>query len=160
MYKTIAEAVGFIRDLRLLVAKADHCEVIVAPPFTALRSAADAARGSNIAVAGQDVHWDTEGAHTGDVSTRMLMDAGATNVIIGHSERRHDHGETDEEVNRKLKAALAAGLLPIFCVGETLEEREAGRTAEVLERQFKGGLLGLTAPEFSRMIMAYEPVWA
>jgi triosephosphate isomerase (TIM) len=160
MYKTIAEASAFIRDLRPLVAKADHCEVIVAPPFTALRAAADAARGSNIAVAGQDVHWDVEGAHTGDVSTRMLMDAGATHVIIGHSERRHDHGETDEEVNRKLKAALAAGLLPIFCVGETLEEREAGRTAEVLERQFTRGLLGLTAPEFSRIIMAYEPVWA
>jgi triosephosphate isomerase (TIM) len=160
MYKTIAEASTFVRDLRPLVAKADHCEVIVAPPFTAIRASADAARGSNIAVSAQDVHWDAEGAHTGDVSTRMLMDAGATHVIIGHSERRHDHGETDEEVNRKLKAALAAGLLPICCVGETLKEREAGRTAEVLERQFTRGLLGLTGPEFSRMIIAYEPVWA
>ena len=160
MYKTIAEVVGFVRDLTPLVRGVSHCEIIVAPPFTALRAAADAARGSNIAVAGQDVHWDVEGAHTGDVSTRMLMDAGATHVIIGHSERRHEHGETDQQVNRKLKAALAAGLLPIFCVGETLEEREAGRTGEVLERQFTGGLLGLTAPEFSRMIMAYEPVWA
>jgi triosephosphate isomerase (TIM) len=160
MYKTIAEASTFVRDLRPLVAKADHCEVIVAPPFTAIRASADAARGSNIAVSAQDVHWDAEGAHTGDVSTRMLMDAGATHVIIGHSERRHDHGETDEEVNRKLKAALAVGLLPICCVGETLKEREAGRTAEVLERQFTRGLLGLTGPEFSRMIIAYEPVWA
>jgi len=160
MYKTIAEAVSFVRDLTPVVRSVTHCEIIVAPPFTALRAVADAARGSNIAVAGQDVHWDAEGAHTGDVSARMLMDAGATHVIIGHSERRHDHGETDEEVNRKLKSALAAGLLPICCVGETLEEREAGRTAEVLERQFTRGLLGLTAPEFSRMIMAYEPVWA
>jgi triosephosphate isomerase (TIM) len=160
MYKTIAEAATFVRDLRPLVAKADHCEVIVAPPFTAIRASADAARGSNIAVSAQDIHWAAEGAHTGDISSRMLIDAGATHVIIGHSERRHDHAETDEEVNRKLKAALAAGLLPICCVGETLEEREAGRTAEVLERQFTGGLLGLTGPEFSRIIVAYEPVWA
>jgi triosephosphate isomerase (TIM) len=160
MYKTIAEASAFVRDLRPLVAKVDHCEVIVAPPFTALRAVADVARGSNIAVSAQDVHWDKEGAHTGDISTAMLLDAGCSHVIIGHSERRHDHGETDEEVNRKLKAALAAGLLPICCVGETLEEREAGRTAEVLERQFARGLLGLTGPEFSRMMMAYEPVWA
>src|SRR5262252_7157652 len=100
MYKTIADTSAFMRDLRPLVAKADHCEVIVAPPFTAIRAAADAARGSNVGVAGQDVHWDTEGAHTGDVSTRMLMDAGAMHVIIGHSERRHYHGETDEQVNR------------------------------------------------------------
>jgi triosephosphate isomerase len=160
MYKTMAETSAFVRDLRPVVAKADHCEVIVAPPFTAIRAAAEGARGSNIAVAGQDVHWAAEGAHTGDVSTRMLIDAGATHVIIGHSERRHDHDETDEQINRKLKAALAASLLPIFCVGETLEEREAGRTSEVLERQFMRGLLGLTAPEFYRIIVAYEPVWA
>jgi triosephosphate isomerase (TIM) len=160
MYKTMAETSAFVRDLRPAVGKSDHCEVIVAPPFTAIRAAADAARGSNIAVAGQDVHWDVEGAHTGDISTRMLMDAGATHVIIGHSERRHDHDETDEQVNRKVKAALAAGLLPIVCVGETLKEREAARTGEVLERQFTRGLLGLTGPEFSRIIIAYEPVWA
>lgn len=160
MYKTIAESAAFVRDLRPLVARTDRCEVIVAPPFTALRAAADAARGSNIAIAAQDVHWDPEGAHTGDISARMVLDAGATYVIVGHSERRHDHGETDDDVNRKLKAALAAGLIPIVCVGETLPEREAGRTAEVLERQFLRGFLGLTAPEFSRMIIAYEPVWA
>src|SRR5215469_9276652 len=160
MYKTVAETSAFVRDLRPLVAKAEHCEVIVAPPFTAIRAAAEAARGSNIAVAGQDVHWAAEGAHTGDVSTRMLTDAGASHVIIGHSERRHDHDETDEQVNRKLKAALAAGLLPICCVGETLEEREAGHTTQVLERQFTHGLLGLTGQEFSRIIIAYEPVWA
>ena len=160
MYKTIAEAVAFVRDLRPLVARIDRCEVIVAAPFTALATVAGAARGSNIAVAGQDVHWDPEGAHTGDISARMLLDAGASHVIVGHSERRRDHGETDDDVNRKLKAALASGLIPIVCVGETLAEREAGRAAQVLERQFLRGLLGLTAPEFSRMMMAYEPVWA
>jgi triosephosphate isomerase (TIM) len=160
MYKTIAEAAAFVRDLRPLVDKVEHCEVIVAPPFTALRAAADAARGSNIGVAGQDVHWDAEGAHTGDISPRMLLDAGSSHVIIGHSERRHDHGETDEDVNRKLKAALAAGLLPIVCVGETLAEREAGETEAVLERQLLQGVAGLTGPEFSHVILAYEPVWA
>ena len=160
MYKTTDEAVRFVRELRPLVNRAEHCEIIVAPAFTALRSAADTARGSNIAVAGQDMHWDAEGAHTGDISARMLLDAGCTHVIIGHSERRQDHGETDEDVNRKLKAALVAGLGPIICVGETLAEREAGRTEEVLERQFSRGFVGLTAPEFSRIIMAYEPVWA
>jgi triosephosphate isomerase (TIM) len=160
MYKTIAEASAFVRGLRPMVEKTEHCEVVVAPPFTALRAAADAARGSNIGIAGQDVHWDAEGAHTGDISARMLLDAGCTHVIIGHSERRHDHGETDEDVNRKLKAALAAGLLPIVCVGETLAERESGETGAVLARQFTGGLSGLTRPEFSRIMLAYEPVWA
>jgi triosephosphate isomerase (TIM) len=160
MYKTIGEAVAFVEKLKPLVAKSDQCEIVVGPPFTALKAVADAVRGSRIAVAAQDVHWDKEGAHTGDVSPRMLLDAGCTYAIIGHSERRHDHGETDEQVNRKLKAALAAGLTPIVCVGETLEEREAGATENVLERQFRGGFAGLTPPEFSRIIIAYEPVWA
>ena len=160
MYKTIAEAVDFMSGLKPRVEDAGHCEVVVAPPFTALRSVADAARGSRIQVAAQDIHWDPEGAHTGDVSPRMVLDAGATYVIIGHSERRRDHGETDEQVNRKVGAALAAGLTPIVCAGETLEEREAGRTAAVLERQFAGGFRGLTPPDFSRIIIAYEPVWA
>jgi triosephosphate isomerase (TIM) len=160
MYKTIAETAAFVRDLRPVADKADHCEVVVAPPFTALRAAADAARGSKIAVSAQDVHWDAEGAHTGDISARMLLDAGCTHVIIGHSERRHDHNETDEDVNRKLKAALAAGLLPMVCVGEMLAERESDQTQTVLERQFSRGLAGLTGPEFSRIMLAYEPVWA
>jgi triosephosphate isomerase len=160
MYKTIAEAAEFIEKLKPLVANATHREVVVAPPFTALRAVADAAKGSNIAAAAQDLHWDKEGAHTGDVSPAMILDAGCAYVIIGHSERRQDHGETDESVNRKLKAALAAGLKPIVCVGETLTEREAGKTQEVLERQFRGGFAGLTAAEFSRIIIAYEPVWA
>ena len=160
MYKTIAEAVDFVTKLKPLVASAEHCEVVVAPPFTALRAVADAVKGSNIAVAAQNVHWDKEGAHTGDIAPGMLREVGCTHVIIGHSERRQDCGETDEQVNRKVKAALAAGLLPIVCVGETLAEREAGKTQEVLERQFRAGFAGLTPQDFSRIIVAYEPVWA
>ncbi len=160
MFKTRGEAVTFIEELKPRVANVTHCEVVVAPPFTALADAAQAAKGSGIGIAAQDVHWDAEGAHTGDVSPKMLLDAGCSHVIIGHSERRHDHGETDEEVNRKLKAALAAGLTPIVCVGETLEERESNQTQQVLQRQFQGGFAGLTPSEFSRIIMAYEPVWA
>lgn len=160
MYKTIAEAVEFVTKLRPLVANATHCEVVVAPPFTALRAVAEAVKGSNIAVAAQDVHWDKEGAHTGDVSPAMLVEAGCTHVIIGHSERRQDHHESEESVNRKVKAALAAGLAPIVCVGELLAERESGKTQQVLERQVLGGFAGLTPQDFSRIIVAYEPVWA
>ncbi len=160
MYKKIGEAVEFIAALRPKVAEASHCEVVVAPPFTALQAVAKAAAGSNIQVAAQDVAWEKEGAFTGDVSAPMLCEAGCTHVIIGHSERRQIHGETDERVNRKLKAALEAGLTPIVCVGETLAEREANRTHEILERQFSGGFAALTASDFSRIIIAYEPVWA
>jgi triosephosphate isomerase len=160
MYKTIAEAVDFVEKIKPVAAQAGHCEVIVAPPFTALRAAAEAARGSAVKVAAQNCHWDKEGAHTGDISAGMLRDAGCTHVIIGHSERRHDCGETDEQVNKKVKAALAAGLTPIVCVGETLAEREKGETEKVLECQFMGGLAGLTPADFSRIIIAYEPVWA
>lgn len=160
MYKTIAEAVEFINALKPKVASASHCEIVVAPPFTALKAVAGAAAGSNIQVGAQDVSWEKEGAFTGDISAPMLREAGSTHVIIGHSERRHYYGETDERVNRKLKAALAAGLLPIVCVGETLAERDADRTQQVLERQVLGGFAGLTAQEFSRIIIAYEPVWA
>lgn len=160
MYKTIGESVEFVKDLRSRFAQVDHCDVVVAPPFTALRFVADALKASNIAVAAQDCHWNKEGAHTGDISTTMLWDAGCTHVIIGHSERRRDHGEKDEEVNKKIKAALASQLFAIVCVGETLEEREAGGTHQVLDRQFTGGFRGLTPREISRIILAYEPVWA
>jgi len=160
MYKTIAEAVSFIEKLKPLVAEATHREIVVAPPFTAIAAVARAAKGSNIAVAAQDMHWDKEGAHTADISAAMLLDAGATYVILGHSERRQDHAETDASVNRKLKAALAAGLRPIVCVGEALAEREGAKTEEVLARQFSGGVAGLTPSDFSRIIVAYEPVWA
>lgn len=160
MYKTIAEAVKFINGLRPKVAAATHCDIVIAPPFTALHAAAEAAAGANILVAGQDAAWEKEGAFTGDVSAPMLKEAGAAYVILGHSERRQLHGETDENVNRKLRAALAAGLIPIVCVGETLSEREDEQTKQVLERQFSEGFAGLTAADFSRIIVAYEPVWA
>lgn len=160
MYKTIAEAVEFIGALKPKVAGVTHCEVVVAPPFTALQAVAKTAAGSNIQVSAQDVGWESEGAFTGDVSAPMLREAGCTHVIIGHSERRQLHGETDERVNRKLKAALVDSLAPIVCVGETLAEREASQTQGVLERQFTGGFAGLTGPDFSRIIIAYEPVWA
>jgi triosephosphate isomerase len=160
MYKTIAEAVDFVEKIKPVAEKADHCEVIVAPPFTALAAVSAAAKGSQVKVAAQNVHWDKEGAHTGDIAPGMLVDAGCTHVIIGHSERRHDWGETDEHVNKKVKAALAADLTPIVCVGETLAERERGETEKVLERQFGAGLAGLTPQDFSRIIIAYEPVWA
>jgi triosephosphate isomerase len=160
MYKTIAEAVDFIEKIKPVASQADHCEVIVAPTFTALAAAAAAAKGSKVKISAQNCHWDKEGAHTGDISTAMLCDAGCTHVILGHSERRHDCGETDEQINKKVKAALAARLTPIFCVGETLAEREGGETENVLERQCKAGLAGLTADDFSRIMIAYEPVWA
>jgi len=160
MYKTIPETVNFIEKIKPVAAQASHCEVIVAPPFTALAAAAAAAKGSKVSVAAQNCHWDKEGAHTGDISTGMLCDAGCTHVIIGHSERRQDCGETDEQVNKKVKAALAAGLTPIVCVGETLSERESGETEKVLEHQFTRDMAGLTPADFSRIMIAYEPVWA
>jgi triosephosphate isomerase len=160
MYKTQQEAREFFAALRPLVASVKHCEIIVAPPFTAIAAAVDATKGSEIAIAAQDVYWANEGAFTGEVSSRMLVEAGCRGVIIAHSERRQFFGETNETANRKVKAALAAGLTPILCVGETLAEREAGETQKVLEQQFRGSLAALTAAEFSRMIMAYEPVWA
>ncbi len=160
MYKTQAETRAFFAALKPLVAGSTHCEIIVAPPYTALAAAVEAARGSPVSIAAQDVHWEKEGAFTGEVSTRMLVEAGCRGVIIGHSERRQYFGETDEAVHKKLKAALEAGLAPIVCVGETLKEREAGQTEMVLDRQFRGGFGALTGAEFSRIIIAYEPVWA
>src|SRR5205807_9335547 len=133
---------------------------VVAPPFTAIAASIEVVRGSAIGIAAQDVYWANDGAFTGEVSPRMLIEAGCRAVIIAHSERRQFFGETDDSANRKVKAALAAGLTPILCVGETLGEREAGSTQRVLEKQFRGSLAALTGAEFSRIIMAYEPVWA
>jgi len=160
MYKTQAETRAFFSALKPLVTASMHCDVVVAPPYTALAAAVEAVRGSAIAIAAQDVHWAAEGAFTGEVSTKMLVEVGCRYVIIGHSERRQFFGETDERVNKKTKAALDAELAPIVCVGETLKEREGGETQAVLERQFRGGLAALTGAEFSRIILAYEPVWA
>ncbi len=160
MFKTQVEARAFLAALRPLVAASTHCDIVVAPPYTALAAAVEAARGSAIQIAAQDLHWEKEGAFTGEVSARMLVEVGCRAVIIGHSERRQYFGETDESVNKKVKAALEAELVPIVCVGEMLKEREAGQTEAVLERQFRGGLAALTGAEFSRIIVAYEPVWA
>jgi triosephosphate isomerase (TIM) len=160
MHKTQEEARAYLAELKPLVAAATHCDIIVAPPFTALAASAGAVAGSAITIAAQDVFWEREGAFTGEIAPRMLVEAGCRAVIVGHSERRHQFGETDETANRKVKAALEAGLAPILCVGETLEEREAGETDEVLRRQFHGSLAALTDADFSRIIIAYEPVWA
>jgi triosephosphate isomerase len=160
MYKTVQEAVLFVKELRSLVNDVTDVDIVVAPPFTAIKAVADAARNSNIGVAAQDVHWEREGAFTGEVSTGMIKEAGAEYVIVGHSERRRLFGETDVIVNRKTVAALAAGLAPIVCVGETLEEREGRETLAVLDRQIKGGLDGLTADQVAGLVIAYEPVWA
>jgi triosephosphate isomerase len=160
MYKTRQEAREFFSAFKPLVTAATQCEIVVAPPFTALADCVEVVRGSAIGIAAQDVYWANEGAFTGEVSPRMLIEAGCRAVIIAHSERRQFFGETDESANRKVKAALAAGLTPILCVGETLGEREAGSTQKTLERQFRGSLAALTPAEFSSIIMAYEPVWA
>ena len=160
MYKTQAETREFFAAFRPLVSTTKHCDVIVAPPFTALAAAVESARGSAVVIAAQDAYWEREGAFTGEVSMSMVADVGCRAVILGHSERRHYFGETDASVNRKLKAALAVNLQPIVCVGETLEEREAGHTEQVLNTQFLGGTAALTPAEFSRILLAYEPVWA
>ena len=160
MYKTQQEARDFLAAFRPLVPAATHCEIVVAPPFTAIAACVEAAKGSAIRIAGQNVYWANEGAFTGEVSPRMLVEAGCRAVIIAHSERRQFFGETDESANRKVKAALAVGLTPILCLGEILADREAGNTQKVLEKQFRGSLAALTPVEFSRIILAYEPVWA
>ena len=160
MFKTRAETRAFFAAFKPLVAAAGDREVIIAPPFTALADAVEGARGSAISIAAQNMYWAPEGAFTGEVSPPMLVETGCRAVIIGHSERRQFFGETNETANRKVKAALGAGLEPILCVGESLAEREAGETRAVLERQFRGSLAALTLAEFSRIIMAYEPVWA
>jgi triosephosphate isomerase len=160
MYKTQAETRAYFSALAPLVRDCVHCDIIVAPPFTSIAASVEAVKGTAISIAAQDMHGEPEGAFTGEVSAAMLVDAGCRAVIIAHSERRQFFGETDESANRKVKAALAAGLTPILCVGETLAEREGAKTEQVLERQFTGGLAALTGSEFSRIILAYEPVWA
>jgi triosephosphate isomerase (TIM) len=160
MFKTGAETRVFFAAFLPLVAASKHCDIVIAPSFTALAVAVDAARGSAIEIAAQNLYWEREGAFTGEISAGMLVDAGCRSVIIGHSERRQYFGETDETVHRKTKAALDAGLAPIVCVGETLSEREGNLTDSVLKRQFEKGLGALTPAEFSRILIAYEPVWA
>ena len=160
MYKTQAETRAFFAAFLPLARGVRNCDIVVAPPFTAIAAAADAAKGSNVAIGAQDVFWEKEGAFTGEISPPMLAEAGCRYVIIGHSERRQFFGETEQTVAKKTKAALAAGLTPIVCVGELLEHREGGRTEEICETQFTGGPGALTPEEFSRILIAYEPVWA
>jgi len=155
---------GDARDLAAGIRKeletGDDPDVVVCPPFLALTAVGEALRGSPVALGAQDVHWEAKGAFTGEVSTGMLKEAGCSHVILGHSERRHIMGETNEMVNKKVKAALGAGLTPIVCVGELLEERNMGVTREVVDRQISKGLDGLSAEDLERTVIAYEPVWA
>ena len=160
MHKTVPETLAYIEAFKPLVAGVDDRDIMLAPPFTALDAAQRALEGTNIALGAQNCHWEEEGAFTGEVSPRMLADLGVAYVIIGHSERRHIFGETDEMIRRKVEAALRHELVPILCIGERLEEREAGKTLSVLERQLKEGLKGLSASDLRDLVVAYEPVWA
>jgi triosephosphate isomerase (TIM) len=160
MYKTVADAVKYVKEFRGMVKDVSDVEIVVAPTFTALHAAAEAARNSNVVIAAQDLYWEREGAFTGEISAPMIREAGAEYVIVGHSERRTLFGETDTTVNRKAVAAFAAGLTPIVCIGETLEQRERNETMDVLDRQIKGGLDGLSGDQIAALVMAYEPVWA
>jgi triosephosphate isomerase len=160
MHKTVHESVVFIKELRSLIKDVADVEIVVAPPFTALHACGEAARNTVIGIAAQNVYWEREGAFTGEISAAMVKEAGGEYVIIGHSERRRLFGESDESVNRKLLATLAAMLTPIVCIGETLEEREAGQTLAVLDRQIKAGLDSLNGEQVGSLVLAYEPVWA
>jgi len=160
MYKTVHEAVAFVKEFRTLVKDVHDVEVVVAPPFTALAAVAETIDGSPVSLAAQNLYPKDSGAFTGEVSAPMLKEAGAEYALIGHSERRRLFGETDQTVNRKLGAVLAAQLTAIVCIGETLDEREKGDTLTVLDRQIKDGLDGLTADQIAGLVIAYEPVWA
>jgi triosephosphate isomerase len=160
MHKGVQEAVAYTRDLVALAPEFRGTDVVIAPAFTALSAVATAARATSIGVAAQNVAADPDGAFTGEVSATMIKEAGAGSVIIGHSERRRLFGETDVIVNRKVRAAMTAGLRPIVCVGETLHEREAGQTFTVVDRQIADGLDGFTGDQVAEFVVAYEPVWA
>jgi len=160
MNKTVEEAIDLVRQLKRSTAGVDGVEVAVAPPFTALHAVKKELQGSSIRLAAQNVFWEEKGAFTGEIAPLMLREIGCDYVIVGHSERRQFFGETDETVNRRLKAVLGQGMKPIFCIGETLQERESGKTFSVLERQVAGGLFGLQESAVEAVVVAYEPVWA
>jgi triosephosphate isomerase (TIM) len=160
MYKTIAEAIELVNGLKRDLSEIEDIDIVVVPPYTALSEISDMIAGSNIELGGQDVYWENEGAFTGEISPAMLKDAGAKYVVIGHSERRMYFHETNETVNKKVKASLNAGLLPIMCVGEKLEEREKNLTFKVVKAHVEEGLKGLSKEEALNVIIAYEPVWA
>ncbi|MCU0564781.1 MAG: triose-phosphate isomerase [Desulfobacterales bacterium] len=160
MYKTPAEAAAYAAALLPLVAGVADREVMIAPPYPALSAVADVLKGSSVGLGAQDLFWETEGAFTGQVSPKMLHAVGCRYAIVGHSERRQFFSETDATVNRKTRAALAAGLVPVVCVGESEAEREAGQTFSILDKQLKGGLQGFSANDVGPLVIAYEPVWA
>jgi triosephosphate isomerase (TIM) len=160
MYKDQADTRAFFAVLKPLVAGVTDCDMVIAPPFTDIPAAIEAAKGTAIAISAQDVFWEQDGAYTGQISTGMLVQAGCGYTIVGHSERRQFFGETNETVLRKTQAALGAGLTPIVCIGEMLADREAGNTEKMIEAQFKSSVGALTADQFSRILIAYEPVWA
>ena len=159
MNNTIAETKALIEELKPLVKDA-KCDVVICTPSTDLATAVELTKGSNIKVGAENVHWAEKGAFTGEISAKMLVELGVEYVIIGHSERRQYFGETDATVNARTKAALAAGLKPIICVGETLEQREKNRTKSVLRKQVNGAFDGIEAEELTNIVVAYEPVWA
>lgn len=160
MYKTSAEAVELVNSLKPLVKEVTDVEIVIAPVFTVLAKVKEALAGTDIKLSAQDCFWETEGAYTGEISAKMLIDAGCSHAIIGHSERRQYFGETDETVSKKVNSALQSGLHAICCIGETLSEREQEKTFDVLEKQLKGGLAGVPSSALSNLVIAYEPVWA
>src|SRR5271170_6816061 len=160
MYKTPDQTRDFFRDFLPLVAGHDHDEIVVCPPFVDLHAALESAKGSSVAIGAQNVHWANDGAYTREISAHMLLAVGCTHAIIGHSERRQYFGETDDTVNLRLKAALEAGLTPIVCVGEVLQEREAGLTEDVLRRQCARAFHAISGKKAGKLVVAYEPVWA
>lgn len=160
MFKTVTETVAYVNELRVLINDVHGVDVVIAPPMTAVAAAAHAAANSAIAVAAQNMHWERDGAFTGEVSAAMVRDTGARYVIVGHSERRTLFGDTNETVNRKTHASLTAGLIPIVCIGETLAERDRNETTAVLDRQIKDSLDRVTGEQLAGLVLAYEPVWA
>lgn len=160
LFKKSGEAIELVSQLIPLVQNTNGVEVIIAPVFTVLSTVKPLMANSNILLAAQNCFWEEEGAFTGEISPGMLMDAGCTHVIIGHSERRQYFGETDDKVNRKIKAAITSGLTVLFCIGETLAEREANNTFNVLRTQIEQGISGITKGELAKVVIAYEPVWA
>jgi len=160
MYKNPSETAAFFDKFKPLVASSKHCDIVICAPFIDIPAAVQAAQGSNVQIGAQNLHWAREGAYTGEISGPMIRSTGAQWVIIGHSERRQYFGETNETVNRKIVAALEAGLRPIVCVGESASERESAATESVLREQFLGGIAPLPADQFSQIVIAYEPVWA
>lgn len=160
MFTVIDEAKALVQDLKGRVQNVTNVEIVVCPPFISLQAVKDVLAGSNIGLGAQNIFWEKNGAFTGEVSAPMLKSVGCAYVIIGHSERRTYFGETDSTVNKRIFAALAEGLKPIVCVGETLEEREAGKTFDVIKRQITGGLANLSTEQMMPVVIAYEPVWA